>query len=37
MASHAWNTLEKSLNKAILSVIENEFQFNKMTPVQVRH
>lgn len=35
MASHAWTTLEKPLNKTILSVIENEFQFKKMTPVQV--
>lgn len=35
MASHAWTALEKPLNSTILSVIENEYKFEKMTPVQV--
>lgn len=36
MASHSWRSLEKPLNQTILAVIENEFKFEKMTPVQVR-
>lgn len=36
MASNSWQSLEPPLNKVILSVIENEFKFEKMTPVQVR-
>lgn len=35
MGSHAWRSLEKPLNEKVLSVIENEFKFEKMTPVQV--
>lgn len=30
-----WRNLPKSLSKSILEVIENEFKFQKMTPVQV--
>lgn len=33
--SASWKTLEKLLNEAIISVIENEFKFKSMTPVQV--
>lgn len=36
MASNSWQSLEPPLNKVILSVIEDEFKFEKMTPVQVR-
>lgn len=32
----SWRSLEKPLNETILDVIENHFQFVKMTPVQVR-
>lgn len=35
MASTSWHSLDPPLNKVILSVIENEFKFEKMTPVQV--
>lgn len=35
MASASWHSLDPPLNQTILSVIENEFQFEKMTPVQV--
>lgn len=37
MASAAWNSLEKPLSDTILDVIKNHFQFEKMTPVQVRY
>lgn len=36
MATASWRSLEKPLNDGILAVIENEFKFDKMTPVQVR-
>ncbi|XP_031622274.1 probable ATP-dependent RNA helicase DDX55 homolog isoform X2 [Contarinia nasturtii] len=32
--SASWHSLDPPLNKIILSVIENEFKFEKMTPVQ---
>lgn len=35
MASASWHSLEPPLNEVIVSVIENEFHFEKMTPVQV--
>lgn len=34
--SAAWDSLDPPLNKVILSVIKNDFKFEKMTPVQVR-
>jgi hypothetical protein len=30
-----WRKLDKPLSESVLEVIENEFQFEKMTPVQV--
>ena len=35
MASASWHSLDPPLNEAIVSIIENEFNFEKMTPVQV--
>lgn len=35
MSTASWRSLEKPLDNTILGVIENDFKFEKMTPVQV--
>ena len=35
MATASWHSLDPPLNEVIVSVIKNEFHFEKMTPVQV--